>query len=130
MGIFYKQIGIDCNITLKKSSFWNLLLKIYPGFILRLIFELVNFGPLLSFRLFVVSSTICAKCPSPIFFFTYPRSLIRSNSIILVASKILLLGLFWLPFPLRCSAISSFEMERCQLTFLKNRFSTLSSSDP
>ena len=59
------------------------------GFILRLIFELLNFSHLLSFHLFVASATLCAIVPSPIFSSSYRCSLIRFNSPKSVASKIL-----------------------------------------
>ena len=94
-------------------------------FILRLIFELLNFSHLLFFHLFVTSTgtTIWAIHPLPISSFSYRRPLImiRLNSSISdsEASKILLLGHFWLPFSLRCSAGSSFELDRRQSTFFK-----------
>ena len=58
LGLCHRQIGIGCNITLEKSYFSSSLVKIIPGFILRLIFELVIFGRLLSSHLFVASTTV------------------------------------------------------------------------
>ena len=128
MGMCLRQTGIDCNIILERSSFSRPLVNVFLGFILRLIFELVNFNHLLSFHLFVGSTTISKILPPPISSFSYRRSLIPLNSSTSEATRILLLDHFWLLFPLR-SAGSSFVMERCQWTFLKNRLSTTSSSN-
>ena len=59
-GYFSGQSGIDCDITLKKSRFstTSVPLPLITRFILRLIFELLNFSHLLSFRLFVTSTIL------------------------------------------------------------------------
>ena len=58
--MWLRQIGIDCNITLEKSSFMEpwMTIVVIPDFIFRLIFDLLNLGHLLSFRLFVTSDAI------------------------------------------------------------------------
>ena len=134
MGMYLRRIGIDCNITLEESSFSLPRLIPMTGisrFILRLISELLNFSHLLSFHLFVIFITLWTIDPPPISSFSYRRSLIRSHSSISQASNRLLLGHFWLPFPLdhRYSAGSIFVLYDCQRAFLKNLLSTSSSSD-
>ena len=131
LGMCLRQIGIDCCITLEKSSFSAPSMPKISRFILRLIFELPNFSHLLSFRLFVTSTTICAMGPSPISSFSYHHSFIRLHSTTSKALKILLLRRFCLLSPLRRSAGSSFilPVDGCQCTFKKNRLSTSSSSD-
>ena len=98
VGMFLRQIGIDCNIMLEKSSssMPSISTRMIPRSILQLIFELLNFSHLLSFQLFVTSITIWAMHPSPtpISSFSNCRSLICLNSSISKASKMLLLGHF------------------------------------
>ena len=60
------QIWIDCNITLEKSGFSPTSILIIPRFILWLIFELLNFSLLLSFHVFVNSTTVWTIVPSPL----------------------------------------------------------------
>ena len=97
VGMCLKQSGIDSNITLEKSRFLKLKTSSIPmilRFILRHIFELLNFSHLLSFHLFVASTTIWTIGPSPISSFRVSHrrhSLIRLNSAISEAPKILLL---------------------------------------
>ena len=86
METFLRQIGIDCNITLEKPRFSasRLAMSRIPGFILRHIFELLNFSHLLSFHLFDTSATIWAeKRLNTISFFSYRLFLIRLNFSIL-----------------------------------------------
>ena len=130
--MYLRQIGIDCNIILEKSRFSAPSIQmipvkcgvpsmppmpVIPRFILRLMFGLLNFSHLLSFHIFVTSTTIWRIGPSPISSFFNRHSLIRSNSPISEASKILLLGHFWLTFLLRCSAGSSLNLDGCRRTF-------------
>ena len=135
LGMFLGQIGVDWSITLEKSSlsiFAILPVVTMTRFILWPTFELLNFSHLLSFHRFVTFATICAIRPPPISSFSYRRFFIRLNcSISPQSTKMILLGHFWLPFPspLRCSAGSSFVLDGCQRTFLKNLLSTSSSSD-
>ena len=99
-----------------------------PRFNLRLIFELFNFNhlPVPSFHPFVASTTIWKRIVSSLSLssFSCYRSLIHLNSSVSLAenSRILLLGHFWQPFPLRCSARSSFVMDICQWTLLKKLY--------
>ena len=107
LGMFLRRIGLGWSITLEKSSLSYFTISTIPRFTLRLIFELLNFSHLLSFRHFVTSATIwfgaIPSPPTPKSSFSYRRSLIRLNLSISKASKILLWHHFWLPFPLRCS---------------------------
>ena len=131
VGMFLRKIGIDCNITLEESRIW-LSARIVSRFILRLIFELLNFSHLpLSSHLFVNSTSLSARVSAPISSFTCLHSLIRLNSTISVASKMLLLVHFWLPSqnPLRCSGGLSVILDGCQWTFWKNPSSASSISD-
>ena len=131
-GMFFRKIGIDCNITLEESSLCvSIWITMISRFILRLIFKLLNFGHLLSFHLFVTLNSISPRARAPISFFSCRHSLIRLNSTISLASKILLLDHLRPPFqvPLRCSGGLSLMMVRCRWTFKKNILSTSSSSD-
>ena len=67
-------------------------------FILRHMFELLNFRHLLSSHLFVASTAVWKIGVPSISFYSYRRSLIRFHSAISEASKIPLLDHFWLPF--------------------------------
>ena len=117
VGMYLRQIGIDCNITLEESRI-SPSRMIILRFILRHMFELLNFRHLLSSHLFVASTAVWKIGVPPISFYSYRRSLIRFHSAISEASKIPLLDHFWLPFqvPLRCSVRLPFMLERSRRT--------------
>ena len=120
VGMFLRKIGIDCSITLEESSLYvSTRMPMVSRFILRLIFKLLDCSHLvLSSHLFVTLNSISARAPVTSSF-SYHHSLIHFNSTISVASKILLLDHFWLPFqvPLWCSGGLSFVLDGCQRTF-------------